>query len=185
MDAIEATRQRAASLFCEAVAAGAPENDLFERVVWEARRRDLEVKSFPKGHDMLRGGRALFDADADLILHEETGSRFEDAFLIAHEIAHHVFGGLVRSVPTVEVDPMRQAGGSTRSEGHVVDYHRRDRREVQMDMFAREFLLPRFVVRKMHLEDGLSAPDIAARFDAPVEIVTVQLFDGLFLPEVT
>lgn len=184
MDAIEATRQRAASLFREAVAAGAPEYDLFKRVVWEARRRDLEVRGFPKGHDLLRGGRALLDADADLILHEVTGSRFEDAFLIAHEIAHHVFGGLVRSVPTIEADPMRQAGGSTRSEGQVVDYHRRDRREVQMDMFAREFLVPRFVVRKMHLEDGLSASDIAARLDAPDEIVAVQLFDGLFLPEV-
>jgi superfamily I DNA/RNA helicase len=67
----------------------------------------------------------------------------------------------------------------------VVDYDRRQRREVQMDLFAREFLLPRAWVRKLHLEDGLSATAIAERLDAPFDVVAQQLLDALLLPPIS
>ena len=65
-----------------------------------------------------------------------------------------------------------------------MDYGLRQRREVQMDLFAREFLLPRAVVRKLHLEENLSATAIAERLGAPFEVVAQQLFDALLLPPI-
>jgi UvrD-like helicase family protein len=53
-----------------------------------------------------------------------------------------------------------------------------------MDLFAREFLLPRPFVRKLHLEQNLSASEIAKRLGAPFDIVAQQLFDTLLLPAI-
>lgn len=66
----------------------------------------------------------------------------------------------------------------------VVDYGRRQRREIQMDLFAREFLLPRGVVRRLHVEEKLTASDIARKLGAPFEVVAQQLFDALLLPPI-
>jgi superfamily I DNA/RNA helicase len=53
-----------------------------------------------------------------------------------------------------------------------------------MDLFAREFLIPRPVVRQLHVERGLTASQIAERFGAPFEVVAQQLLDALLLPSV-
>ena len=54
-----------------------------------------------------------------------------------------------------------------------------------MDLFAREFLLPRKVARKLHVEDNLTASAIAQRLGAPFNVVAQQLLDALLLPPVT
>jgi Zn-dependent peptidase ImmA (M78 family) len=54
-----------------------------------------------------------------------------------------------------------------------------------MDLFAREFLLPRSVVRKLHVEEGLTVSQIAERFGAPFKVVAQQLLDALLLPPIT
>lgn len=53
-----------------------------------------------------------------------------------------------------------------------------------MDLFARELLLPRPLVRTLHIDEGLSAFAIAAKLGAPFEMVAQQLFDALLLPPV-
>ena len=53
-----------------------------------------------------------------------------------------------------------------------------------MDLFAREFLFPRALALRWHLDEGLSASQIADRLQAPYDMVAVQLFDALFLPPV-
>lgn len=50
-----------------------------------------------------------------------------------------------------------------------------------MDLFAREFLLPRHFVSTLYLE-GQSASSIAERLGAPFDVVAQQLFDALLLP---
>ena len=55
----------------------------------------------------------------------------------------------------------------------------------QMDLFAREFLLPRPVIRKLHLEAGLTGSAIADRLGAPFEVLGQQMLDALLLPPVT
>ncbi|CAJ3123709.1 Uncharacterised protein [Burkholderia pseudomallei] len=46
-------------------------------------------------------------------------------------------------------------------EDRVLDYSRKQRREIQMDLFAREYLLPRAYLRKLYLEEGMTAEAVA------------------------
>jgi superfamily I DNA/RNA helicase len=184
MDAVELARQIAADLHRQGVANGHDPWRPYEFVIAEAQRRGLDVEPTAAGSVMLDGGRATVVAADCLILHENIGTVFEQAFLIAHEIGHIELGDDVADEPARDVDLARAAEPSPVGVDRVVDYGRRQRREVQMDLFAREFLLPRGFVRKLHLEDGQTATAIAARLGAPFDLVVQQLFDALLLPEI-
>lgn len=184
MDRIEAIRVRAADLHDHRVNKGGDPTQPYEFVLGEAGARDLEVRKLPAGHPQLKGGKALLQKASATILHEDTKSVFLDAFLVAHEIGHHEFGGEVEIPPTVEIDPARSADPSSVGADRVVDYSNCAREEVQMDLFAREFLFPRTLAWSWHVEEGLSASDIAKKLGAPYPMVAVQLFDALMLPRI-
>lgn len=181
MDPIEVGRQEAARLHEAAVAAGHDPWIPYEFVVAEASRRGLEVECVPCGDVRLHGTHALYDPDALLILHEDTGSVFTNAFLVAHEIGHVALGGTNEPSAVINPDPLRSAEAAPFGIERVVDYGRRERREVQMNLFGREFLLPRPVARRLHL-NGATATDIAQRLGAPFGVVAQQLLDALLLP---
>ncbi|MDB5575340.1 MAG: UvrD/REP helicase [Bradyrhizobium sp.] len=183
MDASELGRQRAAELHDLAVARGLDPRDPYAFAVAEAKNRDLDVEPATPGAAILDGGRASFVAADNLIVHENIGSDFDRAFLVAHEIGHCELGDNVGTT-LHEVDPARPAEPSPVGFDRVVDYGRRQRREVQMDLFARELLLPRHVVRRMHVEQGLSASHIAELMRAPFDVVAQQLLDALLLPTI-
>jgi superfamily I DNA/RNA helicase len=184
MDSVELARQGAAELHARLVASGADPWLPYDFAVAEAKRRGIDVEQTSAGAAVLYGGRATFVAADDLILHENIGSRFEQAFLVAHEIGHVELGDDPDGEPAPTIDPTRAAEPSPVGMDRVVDYGRRQRREVQMDLFAREFLLPRNVARALHVNQGLSASAIAAKLGAPFEVVAQQLFDALLLPAV-
>ncbi|WP_408631461.1 UvrD-helicase domain-containing protein [Mesorhizobium comanense] len=184
MDSVELARQVAAELHARLVASGADPWSPYDFAVAEARRRGIDVEPTAAGAAVLNGGRATFVTDDDLILHENVGSRFEQAFLVAHEIGHAELGDDPEGEPVPAIDPSRAAEPSPVGMDRVVDYGRRQRREVQMDLFARELLLPRPLVRTLHIDEGLSASAIAAKLGAPFEMVAQQLFDALLLPPV-
>ncbi|MGY4501230.1 hypothetical protein ACVWYH_005161 [Bradyrhizobium sp. GM24.11] len=184
MDSAELTRQVAAELHARLVASGADPWSPYDFAVAEAKRREIGVEPTAAGAAVLNGGRATFVAADDLILHENIGSRFEQAFLVAHEIGHVELGDDPDGEPAPMIIPARAAEPSPVGIDRVIDYGRRQRREVQMDLFARELLLPRNVVRTLHVDGGLSASEIAAKLGAPFEVVAQQLFDALLLPPV-
>ena len=182
MDAIELARQRAAELHHAGIRRGNDPLLAYEFVLAEAEEQGYVVEGIVPGAAMLDGGRAkLFK---DLILHELKGSSFEQALLVAHELGHVLLGDTEDSTPAKEVDFARSAEPSPVGEDRVVDYSRKQRREIQMDLFAREFLIPRPYLRKLHLEDNLTAEDISNTFAAPYPIVAQQLLDALLLPNV-
>lgn len=185
MDSNEVSRQTAERLHSLALANG---NDPCEPYVFacaEATRRNLAVEKVPMEDVRLHGGRALYDPDALLIIHEDTGDAFANAFLVAHEIGHVEFGGQDEFSSTTGADPLRSSEVAPVGVDRVVDYSRRERREVQMDLFAREFLLPRAWMLRLHLEDKATATAIASKSKAPFAVVAQQLFDALLLPAVT
>jgi len=182
MDSLEISRQRAERLHVEAVTAGKDPWKPYAFARAEATRRSLEVERVPKGDVRLFGGRAVYDPDALLILHENTGDDFTDAFLVAHEIGHVEFGGQCEPSATLSIDLLRSSEVVPIGVDRVADYNQRQRREVQMDLFAREFLLPRPWVRTLHLVDGASAANVASRLGAPRDVVSQQLLDALLLP---
>jgi len=184
MDSVELARQVAAELHARLVAAGADPWSPYAFAVAQANRRGIDVEATAAGAALLNGGRATFVAADDLILHENAGSSFEQAFLVAHEIGHVELGDDPDGEPTPTIDPARAAEPSPVGMDRVVDYGRKQRREVQMDLFARELLLPRSVARALHVDQGLSASAIAAKLGAPFEVIAQQLFDALLLPQV-
>jgi len=184
MDRIEAIRRCAARLHDKRTKKGADPSNPYAFALEEAKARDLEVRRLAAGHPQLKGGRALLQPRAGVILHEDMGNEFLDAFLVAHEIGHDEFGGDVEIPPSTNIDPARSSDPSSVGADRLVDYSNRARQEVQMDLFAREFLLPRSLAWSWHVEDSLSACEIADRLGAPYDMVSVQLFDALLLPVV-
>lgn len=182
MDSNEISRQNAERLHLAALANGKNPCEPYVFACAEATRRNLVVEKVPQRDVRLHGGRALYDPDALLILHEDAGDDFADAFLVAHEIGHVEFGGQDEFSSTSGADPLRSSEAAPVGVDRVVDYSRRERREVQMDLFAREFLLPRAWMRRLHVDGKATASDIAAKCKAPFAVVAQQLFDALLLP---
>ena len=184
MDAVEIGRRSAARIFEKAVSNGIDPWSPYDIALFAAQNSKVTVERVPKGHVSLHGARASYDPEFRAILHEETGSAFSDAFIISHEIGHVTLGDDKVADETSAVDEERVADAAPVGVDRVEDYGRNQRREIQMDLFARELLLPRARARKLHIDDGMTASDIADRLGARFAPVAQQLFDALLLPEV-
>ena len=182
MDAAELARQFAAKYHADAVARGHDPWKPYAFAVAEAERRDIDVETAAPRATILGNSSAVFIQADQLIVHENCGSAFDQAFLVAHEVGHSELGDDADSGLPTQIDPAWLVEPCPVGVDRVVDYGRRQRREVQMDLFAREFLLPRVFVRNLHLENNLSATEIARRLGAPFAVVAQQLFDALLLP---
>ncbi|MCH5514643.1 UvrD-helicase domain-containing protein [Pseudomonas syringae] len=185
MDQIELARQYAERLHYEAVEQGSDPWSPYQFAREIAERRGITVETCVPGASILDGARATFDAELPLIVHENSGPPFEQAFLIAHEIGHAVLGdGEDEKGFVFQIDPARTSEISPVGIERVVDYSRRQRREVQMDLFARELLLPRSRVVDLHLTQHQTCSEIANRLGAPFEVIAQQMLDALLLPSV-
>ena len=107
MDATEAARREAERIHGMAVEAGDDPWSPLTFVKQEAARRDLDVYALSPGDSQLKGGRAAFDSQAGIILYEDTGSDFDRAFLVAHELGHVVLEGGVHDAVAEQVEPDR------------------------------------------------------------------------------
>ncbi len=143
----------------------------------------LDVEGVEPGSQVLAGGRAQFDPKSRAIRYEEAGSDFDKAFLIGHELGHATLGDNRIEHVAHDVDPTRSSEAAPVGEDRVVDYSRRQRREIQMDLFGRELILPRSWAKSLHL-DGMTATEIAEKLSAPFDVVAMQLLDALLLPEI-
>ncbi|MGE7199613.1 ATP-dependent helicase [Brevundimonas naejangsanensis] len=181
MDAIELARQKAASVHQQGVEKGDDPTAPYAFVVAQAERHGLTVCPVPDS--MLDGALARLDADAGCIIHTRSGSEFEQAIYVAHELGHALLGDAAPA-GACEIDPFRPAEAAPVGEERVIDYGRRQRREVQMDLFARELILPRPVVRRLHVDEGRTATEIAGMFAAPFAVAAQQLLDALLLPPI-
>lgn len=183
MDQIELARQHARRLHDEAVQRGRNPWSPYEFAVGIANDLRITVETCAPGAALLDGGRASFDPDLLLIVHETQGTPFDQAFLVAHEIGHAELGdGEEMPERASHIDPARTSEAAPVGIDRVVDYSRRQRREVQMDLFARELLLPRPLALSLHVEHGQTCSNIAARLGAPFEVVAQQMLDALLLP---
>lgn len=182
MDTIELARRSAATLHAETVAAGHDPLRPYEFVTAAAALRGYGVEGTLPGGSNLNGGRATIIPDERLIVHENSGSVFDHAFLVGHEIGHLELGDVDEDATVTEVYPARPGEASPMGFDRVVDYGRRQRREIQMDLFSRELILPRSTARRLHVDDGLTAVAIAERFGIGYAVVAQQLLDALLMP---
>lgn len=186
MDAVELARQHAKRLHDQAVLRGCDPWSPYQFAVAIANELGITVEPCIPGAALLDGGRAAFVGEIPLILHENCGTPFEQAFLVAHEIGHAQLGdGEGGDDAPAHIDPVRTPEASPVGMDRVVDYSQRQRREVQMDLFARELLLPRPSVIDLHVVQGWTCSDIAGRLGAPFEVVAQQMLDALLLPAIS
>ncbi len=185
MDGIEIARQIAEQLHIDLIHSGLDVRHPLQLVLKEIEEnRDLEVIPVAKGSVQLKGGRAIFDSQAGLVLYENCGSDFDKAFLLAHELGHIVLEGTSEDFITDNVDTSVSEDVTSSALDKVLDYGRSERKEITMDAFAREFLLPRSLVVKLHIEEDMTSESIALNLSAPISIVQQQLLDALLLPAV-
>jgi superfamily I DNA/RNA helicase len=181
IDSIEAARRHAAALQESALSYAVDVWKPLEHVLWQVDRAGFAAEPTDPSASQLDGAFACFLPDCGLILYRDDGSDFEQAFLIAHELGHALLGDAAGSC---SIDPERSAEAAPIGEERVVEHGPKLRREMQMDLFARELLLPRPWVKALHLDEGMTAEAITNRLGAPRAAVVQQLLDALLLPEI-
>ncbi|HMO11133.1 MAG TPA: UvrD-helicase domain-containing protein, partial [Actinotalea sp.] len=182
MDAFEAIRDKASRLHDKLVTAGCDPLNPAQLVGAAADDLGLEVVTLPKGDPALKGARALLDEQSGTICCEQTAGDGETALLVAHEIGHACAHAGSSSCSAEDIDPSCSTEAAPLGLQRVEDYGARERRELQANVFAREFLLPKSLALRLHVDEGMAAKTIADRVGLPVNLVRQQLFDVLLLP---
>jgi DNA helicase II / ATP-dependent DNA helicase PcrA len=184
MDAFDSIRGEALHLHEAVVAAGANPHYPLSLAKEAARNLDLELVWLPVGDPALKNARALYDEQTGTICCEDVGSGPERALLVAHEIGHVVMHSGTCACEDADIDPSRSLEAAPVGLQRVEDYGARERRELQANVFAREFLLPRPLAAQLHLSEKLSAVDISGKTGLPLPLIRQQLYDALLLPPI-
>ncbi|CAB3695961.1 ATP-dependent DNA helicase Rep [Paraburkholderia phenoliruptrix] len=182
MDGFESVRDAARRLHDAVVVGGADPFDPAALIAAAVERLKLELVWLPAGDPALKGARALFDEQSGTICCEETDDAAARALLVAHEIGHVEVHAGSPSCTSTDIDPSRSTEVASVGLQRVEDYGARERRELQANVFAREFVLPQRLAAEMHCRQDLTATDIAERTGLPLALVRQQLFDALLLP---
>lgn len=182
MKSFETIRELAAQLHLELVSKGADPQSPDDLIAHAIERYDLELTFLEPGDPALKGARALFDEQSGTICAAKVGSAAERALVVAHEIGHLVAHAQSCSCAAADIDPSRSTEAAPVGLQKVEDYGARERRELEANVFAREFLLPRSLASKWFVEDGARASDIVSKTGLPLPLVRQQILDACLLP---
>ena len=141
---------------------------------------NIAIERLPFGHPELGGGSGVLKREISTVYIRNDVSPAESAYLIAHELGHWFLDGDRPAQTIAHLSAMTASYGSQATVA-VEAYGARERLELQANVFARELLLPRAVASQM-FHGGMGASAIAASLQVPLEIVRLQLFDGVLLP---
>jgi DNA helicase II / ATP-dependent DNA helicase PcrA len=181
MNAFEPVRIAAASLHASVVAKGADPSRPMELVEAAVKHLGLELAWLPQGDPVLKGARALFDDQSGVICCADEKDPSIRVALVAHEIGHACVHESSNNCASEDIDLTRSTEAAPVGLQRVDDYGLHERRELQANVFAREFLLPRDAARSRYLA-GEGASAIAKTLQLPKELVRQQLLDALLLP---
>jgi DNA helicase-2/ATP-dependent DNA helicase PcrA len=183
VDTFETVRSDAVRLHAELVNASTDPLQPMRLVEAAVAKLDLELHWLPPGDPLLKGARAVFDAQSGSICCEDTGSLGERAILVAHEIGHaRIHGASPCHCTSRDIDPSESTEAAPVGLQRVEAYGVRERRELQANVFAREFLVPRTLALDLYLGRKWSVDRIATEMMLRKDIITQQLLDGLLLP---
>ena len=184
MDSFDTIREMALALHEKLVASGVDPLDCLAMASAGVADVGYELAALPAGDVALKGARALIDEQSQLICFEDVGTAADRAQLIAHELGHACGHAGSCTCATENIDPSRSTEAAAVGLQRVEDYGVRERRELQANVFAREFLLPKRLASRLYLAEGGTALAIATRTGLPLNLVRQQLFDALLLPDV-
>lgn len=138
------------------------------------------VNPVPPTDGNLSGVDANVDRAFSLASVRNDVSREMQAYHLAHELGHV---DLHRPDQACELADADLGAAGSRALSRVESYGPRERRELQANVYAREFLLPREQARRLFLSERLSASEIALRVGMPHREVRRQLVDSLLRPD--
>ena len=181
MDAFEPVRDAASHLRFELAGAAAPPPQPMELVDLAIAHLGLELTWLPSGDPALKGACAVFDEQSGAIFAEDTGVSSARSLLVAHEIGHVCLHSGSAACSAIDIDPARPTEAAPVGLQRVEDYGSHERRELQANVFAREFLFPRARARRMFLDQRLRASTIAKQLRLPEPLVRQQILDAILL----
>lgn len=182
MEAFEPIRKAAASLHARVKGDGKLRPPPMALAMAALAHLDLGIAWLPAGDPALKGAKALLDEQSGTIFAEDHGAASARALVLAHEIGHAVIHAGSTTCAEHDVDPSRSTESAPVGLQRVEDYGARERRELQANVFAREFLLPRALAFQMFVAEKMSAAEIAKQLDLPVPLVRQQILDVVLLP---
>lgn len=141
---------------------------------------EIAIERLPFGHPELGGGSGVLKREIQTVYIRNDVSPGETAYLIAHELGHWYLDGDRPPQTIAHLSSMTDSYGSQATVA-VEAYGARERLELQANVFARELLLPRGVASEL-FQNGMGASVIATTLEVPLEVVRLQLFDGILLP---
>lgn len=185
MNPFESARIEATKLRDELEATGVDLHQSGYQLVEAAcKALDVTLKKVKPSIALLKGADATINVTRKWALVRNDVADEVKAFLIAHELGH------LRLHPTttgtVEVTQSSLTGDAeTNGAKEVESYGAREREELQANVFAREFLLPRDFARSSFLDHRQGATALAQERGLPAELVRLQLYDAVLLPHVS
>ncbi len=182
MDSFEPIRRTAAVLHEELVAGGVDPLRPLDLVKAAVAKREIELTFLEKGHAALKGARALYDEQMDVIVCESVADDGETAQLVAHELGHVYVHATRAECSADDIDVSRSTESAPVGLQRVEDYGAHERRELQANVFAREFLLPRRTARRLYMEEQAGAAVLVTKTGLNRNLVRQQMFDSLLMP---
>lgn len=176
MDAFALARSKARSVR-EGV--GTPFKSALDLVRQALSDKGFEISRAPLDGVLLRGDDAQLRRDFSQVLVRDDVGDDEVALLAAHELGHLV---LHRPHDCCEIAASGVGSGS-RALSRVETYGPRERRELQANVFAREFILPRQMARRLFVDEKLPASEIAKRIGMPLAEARRQIMESLLRPD--
>lgn len=184
MDAFDKIRELARQKNARALGL-APEGgrgiDLVKALAADA---DLEIHGLDPADGLLNGALAVLARSDGAIYHVDNVSEPDLAVLIGHELGHFYAHAAETETKcsSEDVDVSAPSEASPVGADRVAGYGAKERRELQANVFAREFLLPQPHVRSLYLEKSEFPESIAKRLGLPLPVVRQQLIDALLIP---
>ena len=163
MDGFDAVRDKARRLHDLVVGEGVDPLDPLALACAAAHRLGFDLVWLGASDPALKGARALFDEQSGVILCEAAADPVDRALLVAHEIGHAQIHGNSTCCEASDIDPTRSTEAAPVGLQRVEDYGARERRELQANVFAREFVRPRYRAAQLHRQANLSSQDMAGR----------------------
>ena len=149
-----------------------------------AKEDDLKVRYVDPGQTFGHGVFGLLERE-NLIVNVLKGQKKADeAVVIVHELGHFH----LHRDPTHEVTNRSRGLGGDQIEtgiGKVEGYSSHERKEVQADIFAGEFLCPSDWLRDQFVAQRKRPSDVAEELGLPRDMVLNQMIRALLLPPLT
>jgi ATP-dependent DNA helicase UvrD/PcrA len=142
---------------------------------------DLQIDHYAPGSVVSKGVFGFLDRESKIINVAGDQSAEDEAVVIAHELGHFKLHRDPRNevtalAPGLGGDPIDSGAG------RVEGYSPRERKEIQADVFAGEFLCPSDWLREELVGKGRKPRDVAKEIGLPPGLVMNQAIRALLLP---